>query len=94
MDQALGDQALGPLQYGDASPPQHKVPPEEPSQKPEESAQKPEEPAQQQAIVLLKQVVVPQVPTIMEAAISTPTKVLRRAFRSKDCVQVLHSARG
>ena len=50
--------------------------------------------AQQQAIVLLKQLVVPQVPTIMEAAMSTPTKVLRRAFRSKNCVQVLHSARG
>jgi hypothetical protein len=50
--------------------------------------------AQQQAIVPLKQLVVPQVPTIVEAAISTSTKVLRRAFRSKDCVQVLHSARG
>ena len=35
---AVGN-ALGPLQYGDASSPQHKAPPEEPAQKPEEPAQ-------------------------------------------------------
>ena len=39
MGRAEG-KALGPLQYGDASSPQHKAPPEEPSQKPEEPAPK------------------------------------------------------